>query len=400
MRPAPAVSQAQEDTMKRMFKLMFESLMEGERTALLGYAKHDPSGYNSGNSRNGYYDRDLATGLGLLENLQIPRDRLGEFSPELLDKWERATKPMDNLIMSLYAKGMTTRDINDVVSKLYGSSFSPQQVTLITKEIEDERAAWENRPLDSRYIALFVDALYVKLRRGDKVAADAIYSVCGITQNGKRDILGLYVGASESATFWKSVFVDLIERGVKEVLTIVFDGLTGLEQIVNDMFPRAMTQRCVVHQIRNTLDKVRPNHKQAVADSCKTIYKAKSLSEAKENLLKAKTTWESKYPRLFTSWFDHLEALMRFLAFPEYLRPHLYTTNWIERINKEFRKVLKNKNSMPTEDAVRNLLYLKIRDLTEKYDRQTLNGFTAYQVDLAVLWEKNYGGNHAFTHSS
>lgn len=400
MRPSPATSTEHDDTVKRMFQLMFESLMESERTTLLGYQKHDPTGYNTGNSRNGYYERDLATGLGLLEQLKIPRDRLGEFTPELLDKWEQSTKPMDHLIMSLYAKGMSTRDINDVVEKLYGKSFSPQQVSIITKEVEQERIAWEKRPLSQRYIAIFVDALYVKLRRGDTVSADAIYVVCGIEETGKRDILGIYAGTTESSTFWKTVFTDLISRGVEQILLVIFDGVTGLEDTVHEMFPKAMTQRCIVHMIRNTLDRVRPQHKEAVAQSCKKIYQSKTIQEAKDTLLKMKIEWESKYPKLFSSWINHIESLMQFLEFPEYLRPHLYSTNWIERMNKEFRKVLKNKNSMPTEDSVLNLLYLKTRDITRKYDSQRLNGFVAYQVDLSILWEKHYGGSHAFTQSS
>lgn len=381
-----------DEFIKRMFKLMMESLMEGERTALLGYDKHDFSGYGSPNSRNGYYQRDLLTGLGNLEKLNIPRDRMGDFSSELLDKWESSTKPMDNLILSLYAKGMATRDINDVVEKIYGKSYSPASVSLITKEIEEERLAWEKRPLEKRYIAIFIDALFVKTRRGETVSSDAVYSACGINEQGHRDILGIYAGAEESSTFWKEVLVDLKQRGAEQILLFVFDGLTGLEDTVRQIFPRSLTQLCLVHQIRNTLSWVRPNDKQVVAQDLKTVYKSKSISEAKEKILLLKTKWQLKYPKLFNRWIDKIDSLMRFLEFPEYLRSHLYSTNWIERLNKEFRKVLKNKNSLPTEDAVKNLIYFKIRDITGKYGNQTLNGFGAYQVDLQILWEKYFPG--------
>jgi len=383
-----------DEFIKRMFKLMMESLMEGERTALLGYDKHDFSGYGSPNSRNGYYQRDLLMGLGNLEKLNIPRDRMGDFSSELLDKWESSTKPMDNLILSLYAKGMTTRDINDVVEKIYGKSYSPASVSLITKEIEEERLAWEKRPLEKRYIAIFIDALFVKTRRGETVSSDAVYTACGINEQGHRDILGIYAGAEESATFWKEALSDLKERGVQQILLFVFDGLTGLEEVVHQVFPKSLTQLCLVHQIRNTLSWVRPNDKQPVAQDLKTVYKSKSLSEAKEKILLLKTKWQLKYPKLFNRWIDKIDSLMRFLEFPEYLRSHLYSTNWIERLNKEFRKVLKNKNSLPTEDAVKNLIYFKIRDITGKYGNQTLNGFGAYQVDLQILWEKYFPGNN------
>lgn len=385
----PAVDK--DELMKKMFKLMLESMMEGERTAVLGYDKHDYSGYGTTNSRNGYYPRDLLTGLGNLEDLNIPRDRLGEFTPELLDKWERSTKPMDELILSLYAKGMSTRDINDVIEKIYGKSLSPQAVTLITKEIEEERLAWEKRRLKKKYIAVFIDALFVKIRR-DKVDSDAVYTVCAIDEAGYRDILGQYIGASESAHFWKEILVDLKDRGVEEVLLFVFDGLTGLGNAVKEIFPACLTQNCLVHQIRQTLNYVRPCHKEEVAADLKLVYRSLSLTETKDKILKIKIKWQSKYPRLFNSWVDKIETLMTFLEFPKYLRPHVYSTNWLERLNKEFRKVLKTKNSLPTETAARNLLYLKIRDITKNWDRQRLNGFVAYQVDLNILWEKYYGG--------
>ena len=387
------------EALKMLFKLMLESLMEGERTAVLGYGKHDYSGYGTENSRNGYYKRDLLTGLGLLEKLDIPRDRLGEFTPEVIDKWQRATKPMDKLVMSLYAKGMTTRDINGVIEEIYGKKYSPQQVTLITQEVEEERMAWEKRKLKTRYSAIFIDALFVNIRRGDNVSKDAVYVMTGIDDAGFREILGIYIGAEEASGFWKGIFSDLKERGVKEVLLFVSDGLTGIENVIAESFPKAMVQLCVVHQVRSTLNHVRPKDKERIAGKLKSIYASKTLPEAKEKLLKVHGDIKAAYPKLLNRWFDKLEYLMRFLEFPEYLRPHVYSTNWIERINKDFRKVLKNKNSLPTEDSVRNLLYLKIRDLTGRYERQRLNGFVAYQVDLELLWQRQYGDNR-FTQST
>ena len=382
-----------DEIIKKLFQIMLENLMEGERTAVLGYGKHDFSGYGSDNSRNGYYKRDLLTGLGLLEDLNIPRDRLGKFTPELLDKWQRQTKPMDKLVMSLYAKGMTTRDINSVVSEIYGKTYSPQQVSLITKEIEEERRAWEKRDLEPRYTAIFLDALFVNLKRGDKIEKDAVYAVAGIDSEGYRDILGIYVGTTESADFWKEILSDLKQRGVEEVLTFVTDGLAGLSEQIQEVYPKALTQLCIVHQIRNTLNKVRPRDKDTIAAKLKSVYKSKSLTEAKEKLLKLQKETGHKYPRLLNRWFDKIDNLMSFLTFPKYLRPHLYSTNWIERLNKDFRKVLKNKNSIPTEDSVKNLIYLKVRDISKRYERQKLNGFAAYQVDLEVLWQKQYGRN-------
>jgi transposase-like protein len=398
--PNQSVGEDKDELLKRMFKLMMESLMEGERSAFLGYGKHDFTGYGTSNSRNGYYDRDLLTGVGLLEKLNIPRDRLGEFTSELVDKWERSTKPMDNLVLSLYAKGMSTRDIEDVIKRIYGKDISPQAVTLITKEVEEERLAWERRRLKRRYTAVFIDALFTNIRR-ESVSSDAVYTIAGIDENGHREILGQYVGTAESALFWKQALADIKDRGVEQVLVFVFDGLAGLEGVVKEIFPRALNQLCVVHAVRNVLSNIRPCHKMAVAGDLKTIYGSKTIQEAKDNALKVKSKWQGTYPRAFNQIVQKIDILMSFLTFPEYIRPHLYTTNWLERLNKEFRKVLKNKNSMPTEDSVRNLLYLKVRDLSRRWETQRLNGFGAYQVDLNILWDSFYGERkEGFTQNS
>ncbi len=393
-----------DEKIKRMLKLMLESIMEGERTAFLGYEKYDTKpASNNGNSRNGYYQRDLLTGLGNLVNLSVPRDRFDEFDTELLDQWEQSIKPMDQLILKLYAKGMSTRDINDVVQQIYGKAMSPQSVTLITQEIESERIAWERRILDTRYTVLFIDALHTKIRR-DVVSTDAVYTVAGIDHEGYRDILGQYVGAAESATFWKAVLADLKSRGVQEVLLFVFDGLTGLTQVVQEVFPHALTQLCVVHQVRNTLSQVRKHHRDQIASDLKTIYTQSTKQEAKSQALAVQAKWKHSYPRLMQSWIDKIDQLTTFLEFPSYLRPHLYTTNWIERLNKEFRKLLKTKNALPTEGSVRNLLYFKVKDITRKLESSRLNGFVQHHIDLQILWEKQYGsvsaGKEVFTQSS
>jgi Transposase and inactivated derivatives len=358
--------------------------------AFLGYEKYDYLNKQTQNSRNGYYKRDLLTTLGNITSLAVPRDRLGEFASEFIDTYEHSTKPVDKLILELYAKGMSSRDVVDVIEKLYGKKLSPQQVSEITKEVEEERIAWEKRTLKKRYTVIFIDALFVKVRR-DKVSSDAVYLVASIDDKGYRDILGMYVAGEESSTFWKEILLDLKERGVEEVLLFVFDGLLGLEEAVKQVFPKTLTQLCVVHQIRNTLSYVRSSHKQQVASDLKSIYKSKSLQQAKERLLMVKNKWEKLYPKLFNRWIDKIETLMTFLEFPEYLRPHIYSTNWLERLNKEFRKVVKTKNSFPTEPALKNAIYFKIKDISKYWDSQRLNGFVLYEAELKILWEKYYG---------
>ena len=211
---------------------------------------------------------------------------------------------------------------------------------------------------------------------------------------GYRDILGFYVGASESASYWKEIFEDIKARGVEEVLLFVFDGLTGIEEVIQNSYPKSLTQLCIVHQLRNTLNKVRPMHKEQVANDLKYVYRSSTLVKAKQRILDLKIKWKSKYPSIFDGWINHIESLMRFLEFPKYLRKHLYSTNWIERLNKEFRKMFKNKNSLPTEQSVLNLMYFKVRDQLRKYQNQRLNGFSQYQVDIDFMWEKYYGTSY------
>jgi putative transposase len=367
-------------------------MMEKERTGFLGYRKGvpvSPSGKRRANHRNGYYGRDFLSSLGLMESLKVPRDRLGEFYPKLLEAIELRSGKVEELIAAMYSKGMSTRDIGEVIEDIYGDSISPQTVTNITAGIEEEREAWEKRPLKSRYAAIFIDAIWIKIRR-DTVNTDAVYIISGIDEQGYKEILGMYVGATESAVVWEEHLQNIKDRGVQEVLEFVSDGLSGLKEAIKRKFPDALTQRCIVHQMRSTLSKVRKKHKEEVAEDLRTIYRVDSLDQAKKNLKAVKDKWETNYPKLLNSWEDHLEDLMAHLAFPKFLRKFLYTTNWLERINKELRKVVKTKNSFPTEKSVRNLLYFKIRDLNEKYEERRVPGFDKYQPELEAMWKKQY----------
>jgi transposase-like protein len=220
----------------------------------------------------------------------MPRDRLGEFASDFIDAYEHSTKPMDKLILQLYSKGMSTRDIKEVIKQLYGKELSPQAVTEITKEIEEERLAWEKRPLKKRYCVIFIDALFVKVRR-DTVASDAVYIVAGIDDEGYRDILRQYVAGEESSAFWRQVLQDIKSRGVDEVLLFVFDGLPGLEETTKEIYPKSLNQLCVVHRIRQTISHVRASHKDAVAGDLKSIYRSKTLTQAKQRLLEVKSKW-------------------------------------------------------------------------------------------------------------
>ena len=293
------------------------------------------------------------------------------------------------MVLALYSKGMSTRDISDVIEEIYDGSISAQTVSNISSAVGEEREAWEKRPLKVRYTAIFIDALWIKIRR-DVVDNDAVYIVGGIDEEGHKEILGMYVGATESAVMWEEVLRDLKDRGVQEVLEFASDGLSGLKAAIERQFPRALVQRCVTHQMRSTLNKVRSRDKKAMAEDLRDIYRVDSIEEARRNLEAVREKWDKSYKRLLDSWESNLESLMAHLAFPRYLRRFLYTTNWLERMNKELRKMVKTKNSLPTEESAKNLLYFKIRAINDKYEGRRLSGFERYQPELDAMWKKQY----------
>jgi len=381
-----------DDELKKLLKRMMQVMMEKERTSFLGYKKGHPiasRGQRRDNYRNGYYEREFLSSLGLMEDLKIPRDRLGEFYPRLLEAMELRSGKVEDLIVALYSKGMSTRDISSIIEIIYGDNISAQTVTNLTTAIQEEREAWEKRPLKPRYVAIFIDGFWVKIRR-DTVVSDVVYIVGGIDEKGNKEILSMYIGATESAVVWEEHLQDLKDRGVSEVLEFVSDGLTGLKEAIKRKFPEALTQRCVVHQLRNTMGNVRNKHKEEMAEDLRTIYRVDKLDQAKRNLEAVKDKWRKYYPRLFRSWEEHIEDLMAHLAFPKFLRKYLYTTNWLERVHKELRKMVKTKNSLPTEDSAKNLLYYKIRDLNNKYEEKRIPGFDKYKPELEAMWKKQY----------
>jgi len=302
--------------LSRLVKCMMEVMMEKERTGFLGYEKGRPivsAGKQRDNHRNGHYERDFLSSLGLIEDLNVPRDRLGEFYPKLLEAMELRSGKVEDLIVALYSKGMSTRDISDIIETIYGGSVSPQTVTNLTKGIEEEREAWIKRPLKKRYTAIFIDAIWIKIRR-DVVSTDAVYLVAGIDEKGRKEILGMYIGATESAVVWEEHLQDLKDRGVSGVLIFISDGLAGLKGAIKRKFPNALTQRCIVHQVRGTLGNVRNKHKEEMAEDLKTIYHVDTNEKAKENLRAVKDKWYKFYPRLFRGWEENIEDLMAHLA--------------------------------------------------------------------------------------
>lgn len=390
-------NQSKAEPYQQLLKDVMEKLMDIELTETVGYAKGDrlPNGECQANYRNGYRFRDLLTGLGKLAELKVPRDRQGLFRSNLIVQFERRTAHVDALLLSLYAKGMSERDIADVIEELYGSSLSPATVSNLVSEVSDARKAWQSRKLHARYTAVFVDALYVKLRRDGTVANEAIYILIGITDTGERDILGMYVGVSESATTWQGYLEDLKQRGVTDVMLVAADGLTGLSDAVAIVFPKADFQRCIVHLVRNTWPKVRASRRQELCDDLKRLYKrGQTKEQAKTVLDELAAKWHTSYPGLLDPWIACFEHWSAFLDYPEWLQPSIYTTNWLERLNKELRKVTKTKNSFPTPDSLANLMYLKLMDIERLWNKRKLHGFVQHSDELLQLWAK-YDAKHA-----
>lgn len=348
----------------RMFSKTIEQMLETELTEKLGYERYETEGRNSGNSRNGHYTRKMRTSGGDAE-IQVPRDRNGEFSSELLKK---NSNEIEQKVIAMYAKGTSTRDIQAMLDELYGISVSPETISKITDKVWELVEAWQNRPLAPLYTILFLDALHIKLRRDGKVENVAVYTVLGVDLDGKREILGHWIGdGGEGANFWLSVITDLQTRGVEDVFIAAIDGLNGFSDAIHSIFPQTLVQRCVIHQIRQSLKYVTWKDRKAFMADLKTVYKAATREEAETNLIQLEETWGRKYAAAIKSWQKNWEELATFFQFPKEIRRLIYTTNTVEGYHRQLRKVIKNKSSFPTPQSARKLLYLVTMDITKKW---------------------------------
>jgi len=348
----------------KLFSKTIETMLEAELTSELGYERYQAEGRNSGNSRNGSYTRKMRTSGGDAE-IKVPRDRNGEFQSELLKK---NSNEIEQKIIAMYAKGVSTRDIQDMLTELYGINVSPDTISTITDKIWPLVESWQNRPLASVYAMMYLDAIHIKLKKDGKITNVAVYNVLGIDLEGQREALGHWVGdGGEGANFWLSVITDLQTRGVQDIFIAAIDGLTGFKDAIQAVFPKTLVQRCIIHQIRYSLKYVVWKDRKAFTTDLKTIYKAATREEAEANLLKLEQTWGKKYGAAVRSWQNNWEDLATFFQFPQEIRRLIYTTNTVEGYHRQLRKVTKNKSSFPTERSVRKLLYLATRDISKKW---------------------------------
>ena len=362
-----------------LVKAVLERALDAELTAHLGYERRERAGYNSGNSRNGTIAKKVQTGIGPV-GLQVPRDRAGSFEPVLIPKRSgRVSGGLDDMIISLYAHGMTVRDILHHLEQVYGTKLSHEQVSRITDQVLDEVRAWQDRPLDPVYGVVFLDAIMVKVRDNHVVQSKPAYIAIGVDGDGEKHVLGIWLAKTppesatggESSRFWASVTADLRNRGVRDILIACCDGLAGFEDAIAAAFPAAVVQRCVVHLVRNALRPVARREAAAVAAQLRAIYTAPGEDAALEALAAfAASPLGRKYPQAVRVWEDAWDAFIPFLAFTPPVRKLLYTTNSIESLNYQLRKVTKARGHFPSDDAVVKLLWLAIINIEDKRARE------------------------------
>jgi len=384
----------QDEIMLGIFKKGLETILEGEMTLKLGYDKNSAILKQTDNKRNGHRYRKLDTSAGRIEELKMPRDRDGEFKTKMFGDRETKMDRVENLIIGMYAKGTSTEDISDLLNSLYNFKLNAQTVSNVVKKINDEFNRWVNHPLLAQYAFLFIDAMHQKIRRGT-VDNEAIYVVVGVTMQGKREFLGLYnVGGAESSSSWQECYADLYKRGVRNVLLAIMDGLPGNEEAFKKVFPKADIQECVVHHVRCQCSKAKPKHKAELVEDMRMIYNQTKLDQAEIELETFTERWEKLYPSITKSWNEKFYKLTAFMKYPIEIRKSIYTTNWIERMNREFRRVTRNKSSFPTPDSALKLIFLKIRDLEKRYSDKKMYNFEKAEYYLNEMMQQRYPQTH------
>lgn len=369
-----------EGIVKQLSKRFMERLLEMEMTNHLGYMKHAVEGNNSGNSRNGKTKKTVKTGNGEIE-IVVPRGRQSEFQPVLVEKRQSHLKGLDAQVLSLYARGMTVRDIQSHLTELYGTDISRDLISTMTDAVLEDVTEWRNRPLDNIYPIVFIDGFVAKCRLDGRVSNRTVYVIYGINIEGQKEVLGLYIGENEGAKFWLQVLTEIKNRGVNDIFILCADGLKGLPESVEATFPRATFQTCIVHMVRHSLNYVPYQEKKAVACDLKKIYQSSTRELACQALDDFELTWGDKYAAIVKSWRQNWEKITPFLDFPIEIRKVIYTTNIVESLNATLRRAVRNRGHFSTEDSLMKVLYLAIQGVSKKWNmpirdwKQALNRF-------------------------
>ena len=351
--------------LKNMFKDALQEMMNAEFDSSMGYSKYDKTSEKT-NYRNGSTKKNLKSEFGEFE-FETPRDRNGEFEPKIVPKNMRDVSGIEDKIISLYARGLTTREINEQIQDLYGIEISATMVSNITDKIIPEIKEWQDRPLDNVYPIVFIDAVHFSVREENRVVKKAAYIVLGINKEGYKEILGIWIGENESSKFWIGVLNELKDRGVEDILIMCSDNLTGIKQAIEAAYPKTIQQRCIVHMIRNSVKFISYKDLKNFCNDLKTIYTSKNEKEGYDHLQRVKEKWKDKYLSAFKTWEENWDAICPFFQFSEKIRKIMYTTNTIESLNRQFRKYTKTKTVFPTDMSLLKCLYLSVKNISKKW---------------------------------
>lgn len=358
--------------LKNMFKDALQEMLEAELEVELGYSKGDKKNKQTDNRRNGYSEKVVKTQFGELP-IEVPRDRYGEFEPVVVPKNKRDISGIEEQVISLYSRGMSTRDIHDQIKDIYGIELSAEMVSKITDNLIPQIKEWQNRPLEPIYTFVFMDAIHYKVRENGQIKSKAAYVVLGVNKDGFKDVIGIWIGENESSKFWLGVLNDLKNRGVEEVLIFSVDGLTGIKEAIQAAYPKAEIQRCIIHQLRNSFKYVSYKDIKQFARDFKEVYKAVNEETALEKLDELDEKWGSKYPYAIKSWITNWDVLAPFFKYPNEIRTIMYTTNIIEGFHRQLRKVTKTKTVFPSDQSLEKMLYLASQNVMKKWTQRYRN---------------------------
>jgi len=361
-----------ESVMGNLYKQGIEHLLKSEMSHFLGYDKHETKGHHSGNSRNGYTSKKVRTQEGSID-INVPRDRNGEFEPKILPKGQSTTKKIEHVILGLYSRGMSTADITEQIQDIYGIEVSKSFISDITIKMTAHISEWQNRPLESIYYMAWLDCIVVKVREGNKVVKKSVYIVLGLNETGHKEVLGLWIANSESASFWMNVLTDLKARGVERILIACTDNLTGFTDAIEATLPDTICQLCVVHQIRNSIKFVPWKDRKEFLKDLKEVYAAVNMEAAQLAFQQFKNKWQHKYAYAIKSWENNWHYLTNFYDFPPEIRKIMYTTNIIEGLNRGIRKYTKTKTIFPNEKSALKSIYLAIEQIQKKWTMPVRN---------------------------
>jgi transposase-like protein len=382
-------AQDAQNALKNLFAETIQEMLEAEMETHLGYAKHDAAAKATPNSRNGKSKKTVVSEYGEQE-ISVPRDRLGEFEPLVVKKHQSNVTGIEDQIIALYAKGVSTREIQDHLQHLYGIEVSPTLISNVTNKIVPMIKEWQNRPLQSVYAVVFLDAIHFKVKQDGAIVNKAAYMVIGIDLDGNKDVLGMWIGENESAKFWLSVLNELKNRGVQDILITCVDNLTGFSQAIAACYPETEIQKCIIHQIRNSTRYVSYKDLKKVTADLKPIYKAATEEAALVELDRFEEEWGKKYPLIVRSWRNNWNELATFFKYPPEIRKLIYTTNIIESYHRQLRKVTKGKSIFPSDEALLKMLYLSTMDVVRKWTGRVQN-WGQMLLQLSVFFPDRVG---------